>query len=48
MKRIAILALQGAFAEHEQMLQYLGAETMQIRNLADWNEFMDGSQKTGD
>lgn len=40
MKRIAILALQGAFAEHEQMLHRLGAETMQIRNLADWNKFL--------
>ncbi|MBO4551272.1 MAG: pyridoxal 5'-phosphate synthase glutaminase subunit PdxT, partial [Bacteroidaceae bacterium] len=30
--KIAILALQGAFAEHEQMLQRLGAETMLIRS----------------
>ena len=35
---IAILALQGAFAEHEQMLQRLGAETRLIRNLEDWNK----------
>lgn len=28
---VAILALQGAFAEHEQMLQRLGAETALIR-----------------
>ena len=48
MKRIAILALQGAFAEHEQMLQYLGAETTQIRNLADWNAFLGESRETGD
>lgn len=34
--RIAILALQGAFAEHEQMLHSLGAETVLIRNAADW------------
>lgn len=33
--KIAILALQGAFAEHEQMLRRLGAETMLIRNLDD-------------
>src|SRR5574344_2716989 len=48
MKRIAILALQGAFAEHERMLQYLGAETTQIRNLADWNAFLGESPETGD
>lgn len=48
MKHIAILALQGAFAEHEQMLQLLGVETMQIRNLADWNAFLGDSLKTGD
>ena len=36
---VAILALQGAFAEHEQMLQRLGAETSLIRNLEDWNGF---------
>ena len=35
---IAILALQGAFAEHEQMLQSLGVETKLIRNLYDWNK----------
>ena len=45
---IAILALQGAFAEHEQMLQRLGAETMLIRNLDDWNRFLSlgGNEKT--
>ena len=35
--RIAVLALQGAFAEHEQMLHRLGIETFQVRQLADWN-----------
>ena len=40
--RIAILALQGAFAEHEQMLHRLGAETFEIRQLADWNQPKDG------
>lgn len=35
---IAILALQGAFAEHEQMLHNLGAETVLIRNVDDWNK----------
>ncbi len=27
MTRIAVMALQGAFAEHEQVLRRLGAET---------------------
>ena len=40
--RIAILALQGAFAEHEQMLHRLGAETFEVRQLADWNQHKDG------
>ena len=31
--KIAILALQGAFAEHEQMLRLLGVETMLVRNI---------------
>ena len=39
---IAILALQGAFAEHEQMLHRLGAETFEVRQLADWNQHKDG------
>lgn len=34
---IAILALQGAFAEHQQMLDRLGAESFLIRNINDWN-----------
>lgn len=37
---IAILSLQGAFAEHQQMLLQLGAETIQIRNIEDWNRFI--------
>ena len=40
--RIAVLALQGAFAEHEQMLHRLGVETFEIRQLADWNQQKDG------
>ncbi|MGI5892458.1 MAG: pyridoxal 5'-phosphate synthase glutaminase subunit PdxT [Bacillota bacterium] len=31
MTKVGILALQGAFREHEQMLQKLGVETAQIR-----------------
>ena len=42
MARIAILALQGAFAEHEQMLHRLGTETFLIRQLSDWNQPKDG------
>ncbi|MBO4550647.1 MAG: pyridoxal 5'-phosphate synthase glutaminase subunit PdxT [Bacteroidaceae bacterium] len=38
--KIAILALQGAFAEHEQMLHLLGAETILVRNLDDWQSFL--------
>lgn len=40
--RIAVLALQGAFAEHEQMLKSLGVDTFEIRQLADWTEPKDG------
>ncbi len=40
--RIAILALQGAFVEHEQMLRQLGVETFQIRQFADWQKGKDG------
>ena len=36
---IAILALQGAFIEHEQVLHRLGHETLEIRNLADWQRY---------
>ena len=35
-KTIAILALQGAFEEHKQMLDRLGVESLFIRNLHDW------------
>src|SRR5690242_5697621 len=31
MSRIGILALQGAFAEHRQMLTRLGVETVEVR-----------------
>lgn len=40
MTRIAILALQGAFAEHEKMLQSIGVDTVQIRNRNDWDAFI--------
>jgi len=40
--KIGVLALQGAFIEHEQMLQRLGVETVLIRNLNDWQQQFDG------
>lgn len=42
MKRIGILALQGAFLEHRQMLEKLGAETFEIRQLRDLDKPFDG------
>jgi len=40
--RIAVLALQGAFAEHEQMLHRLGVDTFEVRQLTDWQQPKDG------
>ena len=40
--RIAVLALQGAFAEHEQMLHRLGIDTFEVRQFADWQQPKDG------
>ena len=40
--RIAVLALQGAFIEHEQMLHRLGADTFEVRQLKDWYQPKDG------
>ena len=40
--RIAVLALQGAFIEHENMLRRLGAEVFEIRQLSDWDKAKDG------
>src|SRR5574344_1748550 len=40
--RIAVLALQGAFAEHEQMLSSLGVDYFEIRQLSDWQQPKDG------
>ena len=39
---IAVLALQGAFAEHAAMLARLGVETFEVRNLGDWQRHKDG------
>lgn len=38
---IAVLALQGAFLEHEQVLHQLGVETFQVRQLRDWHKDKD-------
>ena len=40
--RIGILALQGAFEEHKQMLDRLGVDSFLIRNLNDWQQPFDG------
>lgn len=42
MMRIAVLAVQGAFIEQEQMLQTLGAEPMEIRSRKDLEQPFDG------
>lgn len=41
-KTIAILALQGAFVEHAQMLHRLGVDTFEVRKLSDWDKHKDG------
>ena len=43
--KIAVLALQGAFIEHEQMLHRLGVETVEIRQLNDWQTFYSSSSQ---
>ena len=45
--KAAVLALQGAFIEHEQVLHKLGVETVEIRQLKDWSEFMSPSPLGG-
>lgn len=39
---VGVLALQGAFIEHQRMLEEVGASTFQIRNIDDLNKAMDG------
>lgn len=41
-KTIAVMALQGAFAEHIALLQRLGCNVFEVRQLADWQRPMDG------
>ena len=40
--RIAVLALQGAFLEHEMMLRKLGVDCFEVRQLEDWQQEKDG------
>lgn len=40
--RIAVLALQGAFLEHRNMLSRLGVDSFEVRQLADWQQPKDG------
>lgn len=39
---IAVLALQGAFVEHEKMLRSIGVDSFEVRQLADWQRPKDG------
>lgn len=39
---IAVLALQGAFLEHEQMLSRIGADWFEVREATDWTRPKDG------
>lgn len=40
--KIGVFALQGAFAEHVQMLHSLGVEAFEIHNFSDWEKDKDG------
>ena len=40
--KIAVLAVQGAFIEHEKMLEKLGAECIELRQAADCEQDFDG------
>lgn len=40
--RIGVLALQGAFIEHEKMLSALGVDSFEIRCIADIEKPFDG------
>jgi 5'-phosphate synthase pdxT subunit len=42
MMKIGILAVQGAFIEHEQILQKLGVETVELRQLSDLSSSLQG------
>ena len=40
--KVAVLALQGAFIEHEKVLQELGVETVELRQASDLKQSYDG------
>ena len=40
--KIAVLALQGAFIEHEKMLESLGVKTIELRKKEDLAQSYDG------
>lgn len=40
--KIAVLTVQGAFAEHEKMLEALGCETIELRQKKDLEQSFDG------
>lgn len=40
--RVAVLAVQGAFIEHEKIMQDLGMECMELRKAEDLNQSYDG------
>ena len=40
--KIAVLAVQGTFIEHEKALQRLGAETVELRKAEDLEQDFDG------
>ena len=42
MMNIGVLALQGAFIEHERILNKIGVDSFEIRNLDDWSKQKDG------
>ena len=44
---VAVLALQGAFLEHEQMLKKLGAEVFEIRQKKDLERPFDAADPSG-
>ena len=39
---VAVLAVQGAFIEHEKMLQNMGIDTVELRQKEDLNQHFDG------
>ena len=39
---VAVLAVQGAFIEHEKMLQNMGIDTVELRQNEDLNQHFDG------